>query len=477
MLTRKRMRTENSQNVAPNDNIPEKAKNAKKEKVKSKSKKISKNSSNHDSDSEFVNEEKQKKSPKNKKAESKTVKTASKSKSASKTKSNGSKSIESVVEQILEDDVEADAAVLASIKELSTKSTILGPARVRLGLCCINNLLKNQKEAIFCSRTLTVASYKEKGSVLAKERALKNVLDIPKLIKWNYDHHIEVFRLSSEIFPQYTNYKHIEEKDRYTLEFAYEALIAAGKLAKDLNMRLTFHPGQFNVVGTPRPEVFEATVRELKMHADIFDLMGMDGNSILVVHGGGVYGDKDATIKRWIDNFKLLPENVQRRLVLENDEKNFSVTDCLAVNKEIGIPVVFDNHHFNCYKLLHPQEKFKKIDSYIGPVLETWLKRGLRPKFHLSEQKVETRTGAHSDYIKKFPEYYLNIPEKFGIGVDVMVEAKAKEAAILDLYKQHKNNFLGHLDSEKVPDDMLNFNKEDQAATICSRCKFDTMLI
>lgn len=302
-------------------------------------------------------------------------------------------------------------------------------------------------------------------------RALQNVRDISKLIKWNYDHHIHCLRLSSDIFPHFTNLTHIEEKDRYTLDFAKEELIKVGQLAKKLNHRLTFHPGQFNVVGTPREDVFIKTCYELKMHADIFDIMGLDYNSILVVHGGGVYGDKEKTIDRWISNFKLLPQNVQKRLVLENDEKNFSVIDCLRVSKEIGIPVVLDNHHYNCYKLYHPTEKFESIETYIGPIIETWLKLGRRPKFHLSEQNNDKRhVGAHSDYIKTFPQYYLDIPKKYNTGVDIMVEAKAKESAILDLYSKYQNDFLGYLDKKQVPKDMFSINKDKQSASICSRC-------
>lgn len=286
---------------------------------------------------------------------------------------------------------------------------------------------------------------------------------------WNKDHYIDCLRLSSDIFPHYSNIKHLKEEERYTMDFAKEELEKAGKLAKDLGIRITMHPGQFNVVGTPRKEVFESTSYDLKMHADILDHMKLDGNSILVVHGGGTYGEKEKTIDRWIENFKKLPENVKKRLVLENDEKNFSIVDCLKVHEQIGIPIVFDNHHFECYKLFHKDEKFEKIDNYLPPVIETWLKRGLRPKFHISEQNTTKHVGAHSDFIKTFPKYYLDIPKKYGVGVDVMVEAKAKEAAILDLYKKYKKDFLGHVVDE-IKDDFFEYNSEKMEAKKCSKC-------
>jgi UV DNA damage endonuclease len=350
----------------------------------------------------------------------------------------------------------------------SLSANISGPTRIRLGLCCINNYLRMQKESIFCSRSIVLATYKSKGKVEAMDRGLKNVKDISKLIQWNENHNIECLRLSSDLFPHYTNIRNIELENRYTLDFVKDELKAAGNFAKKLNHRITMHPGQFNVVGTPTETTFESTKADLKMHADVLDMMGLDGNSILVVHGGGTYGDKPATIKRWIKNFRRLDDNVQKRLVLENCEKNFSVIDCLEISKELNIPVVFDNHHFECYKKLHPGEKFENIETYIKAVLETWKKKGLRPKFHISEQNPEKHVGAHSDYIKTFPDYYLEIPKKYGVGVDIMVEAKAKEAAIFRLFNQYRNDFLSHV--KDIPKDMYKYDEENMQAIECKKC-------
>jgi UV DNA damage endonuclease len=358
--------------------------------------------------------------------------------------------------------------IAINLGTLSFNSSNIGPIRVRLGLPCINNYLKNLKETVFCSRGITLATYRSKGKQEAKDKAAKNVLDIEKLIRWNKAHYIDCLRLSSDLFPHYSNIKNISEKDRYNLNFVKEDLEKAGEVAKKHGQRITMHPGQFNVVGSPHESVFESTCVDLKMHADILDYMKMDNNSILVVHGGGTYGDKKTTIKRWITNFKRLPENVQNRLVLENCEKNFSIIDCLEINKELGIPIVFDNHHFECYKKYHPDEEFDDIRTYIKPSLESWLRKGLRPKFHISEQAPDKVVGAHSDYIKVFPEYYLEIPELYKIGVDIMIEAKAKEAAIFDLYKRYKEHFLGHLDD--FDETRLEFDREKQMAKKCPSC-------
>lgn len=352
----------------------------------------------------------------------------------------------------------------------SYSSNTLGPKCIRLGLCCLNNYLRAKKETVFCSRTLVLSTYKSKGKIEAIARATQNVKDIVPLLKWNHNHHIHVLRLSSDLFPHYTNVYHLEKDDLYTLDFAKEHLEEAGKLARELGHRITMHPGQFNVVGTPNEEIFEKTILDLKMHADILDMMRMDQNSVMVVHGGGTYGDKQKTIDRWIKNFYRLPECVQKRLVLENCEKNFNIIDCLKVNEVIGIPVVLDNHHFNCYMKMHPEEKFEDIRVYIKQVLDTWIKKGIRPKFHISNQAPERPTGTHSDYIQEFPDYYLEIPDKYGVGVDVMVEAKAKEAAIMDLYQRYRGDLLKHVNEDDIDHKCFEFNKEKMQAIKCHKC-------
>jgi UV DNA damage endonuclease len=312
--------------------------------------------------------------------------------------------------------------------------------RIRLGLCCLNTILREQKPPIFMSRSCIQATAETKGLDYVRELAKQNLLDMIKMIQWNYENGIEVFRLSSEIFPHITNQR-IDLTD-YRLEYFDSLLKRLGNFARQRKQRLTFHPGQFNVLGSPNKEALKATFYELHIHATILDKMGCDQDSVMVIHGGGVYGNKQATMDRWCKNYMKLPENVRNRLVLENCEKNFSIEDCLEISKRVGVPVVLDNHHFFCYNILHKDNPLEyRIDHYIPAVLETWRKKGIRPKFHISEQG-SGKTGHHSDYISAIPDYYLEIPEKYNVGVDIMVEAKMKEQAILQLYNLHKEQFL-----------------------------------
>jgi UV DNA damage endonuclease len=265
-----------------------------------------------------------------------------------------------------------------------------------------------------------------------KKRVVANLEDLIRMIHWNEENGIKVFRLSSSMFPHMSN----PRAESYEFDFAKPLLKQIGDLGKKYNQRFTFHPGQYNVVGTPNEDSFRTTVLDLSYHANVLDLIGCDKNSVIVIHGGGTYGDKEATKKRWCKQFKMLPENVQSRLVLENCEKNFSVQDCLDVSKEIGIPVVFDTHHYNCYNHFHPTETQLPERHYIPLILETWHKRGIKPKFHISEQG-SGRVGHHSDYIETIPKYLLEIPDKHNVHFDILVEAKKKELAIFQLYKKY----------------------------------------
>lgn len=149
-----------------------------------------------------------------------------------------------------------------------------------------------------------------------------------------------------------------------------------------------------------------------------------------------VFMEIKKTIERWCKNFKRLPENVQKRLVLENCERCFSIKDCLLISEIINIPVVFDTHHFECYKILHPDEQFLEPSEYMPQILLTWVNRNIKPKFHVSEQGAG-RCGHHSDYIEEIPKYLLDIPKLYQFEIDIMIEAKMKEQAIFKLYEKY----------------------------------------
>lgn len=308
---------------------------------------------------------------------------------------------------------------------------------IQLGLCCLNTQLRAQKPSVFASRSIILRTLHEKGVDFLQEKILQNLEDLLTMIEWNEQHGIKVFRLSSGMFPHKSN---IRAQD-YSLDFAQEKLKKIGSRAREYQQRLTFHPGQYNVIGSPHPKVVESTTRDLLYHAEVLDAMEMPPDSVMVIHGGGTYGDIASTKQRWCENYLQMPDPIRRRLVLENCEKNFSIEDCLEISDKVNVPVVFDTHHYTCYNILHPdtddyKNTIKPAEEYIPHILETWRRRGIKPKFHVSEQG-SGKCGHHSDFIEVIPEYLLEIPEKYGVDIDIMIEAKLKEQAIFRLYEKY----------------------------------------
>ena len=309
---------------------------------------------------------------------------------------------------------------------------------IQLGLCCMNVTLKKQKPPVYAARRIIIKTIDKLGIDELKRRTLQNLEDLLKMLQWNEENGIRVFRLSSEMFQHKTN----PRVPDYTYDFALDHLKRIGDYAKEKGHRLTFHPGQFNNLGSPRQVVIDQTFKDLEYHADVLDLLGFQydtphgRNSVMVIHGGGIYGDKRGAVKRWIENYHKLPDKIKNRLVLENCEKCYSIVDCLKISWKCGIPVVFDTHHFECYKQLHPTEKFKPASFYIRFILDTWKEKNMKPKFHVSEQG-SGKIGHHSDYINILPEYLLEIPEKYGVHIDIMIEAKMKELSIQKLYEKY----------------------------------------
>lgn len=291
------------------------------------------------------------------------------------------------------------------------------PDPVNLGYACLNTILRAQKPPVFCSRTARIATIKEKGLDYVKGLGLQNLQDLEKIILWNEEYGIKFMRMSSDMFP-FASHKEYG----YSLKYCKDELERIGEVAKKLGHRLTTHPGQTNNLGSPTEEVVQATIRDLSYHAEMMDLMGLDCNSVMIIHMGGVYGNKDETIERFRKRFKELPQNVRDRLVLENDEVCYNTQELLPICESEKIPLVFDWHHHR----LNPGTL--ELDEMLKRIEKIWKDRGIRQKMHYSESRPECENGnlmqrrAHSDYVQSLPPCGK---------VDLMIEAKMKEQALL----------------------------------------------
>ena len=295
---------------------------------------------------------------------------------------------------------------------------------MRIGYACINMTL--QKAGGICTnRTMRQKTFNERGLPYCSELALQNVKDLVNIIKWNNEMGITQFRMSSQIFP-WMSYYNLNELHDY--EEICDYLYMAGDEAGG-KQRLTFHPGHFNVLGSPNPTVVNKTIKELNQHSEIMNIMGLSRTHYnkINIHIGGAYGDKQATLDRWINNYHKLCFSTQERLTVENDDKAsmFSVKELYeGIYKKIGVPIVFDfYHHKFCTGGLTEQEALELA-------LSTW-PEGIVPLTHYSESRRKEhldesiKAQAHSDLI------YGKIPT-YGNTFDVVVEAKHKELAVLN---------------------------------------------
>ena len=189
------------------------------------------------------------------------------------------------------------------------------------------------------------------------------------------------------------------------------------------------HPGQFTVLNSPRREVIESSIKELEYHAALLEALGVDNSHQIVIHLGGVYDDKSASLKRFIQTGKSLDRRIKTRLVMENDERCDTVADALRVSKASGVPVVFDVFHHTWNRSLHQ----RSLRSIIELVAKTWRKRDGRVKIHYSNQWPGEAPDTHSKSIsiRKFLQFYDAIHD---LEVDLMLEIKDKQESVLKLF-------------------------------------------
>lgn len=293
-----------------------------------------------------------------------------------------------------------------------------------LGYPCVNLTLSKQNPKISTCRSMVRKTFIAKGIDYANNLSFLNCTDLIKILEWNVQHGITFFRLSSDFFPWASEYR-LEDLSQYN-EIS-NLLINAGLFAKKHKIRLTAHPGPFNVLVSPNENVVNNTLSDLSLHGEMFDLIGLSRSPYnkINIHCNGVYGDKISAMDRFCVNFKRLPESVKSRLTIENDDKPsmYSVKDLMYIHDKIGIPIVFDYHHHKfCTGGLSEKEALTLAAS-------TW-PNGIKPVVHYSESKSthesddNIKPQAHSDYINQ-------LPDTFGFDVDIMVEAKAKELSIL----------------------------------------------
>lgn len=255
-----------------------------------------------------------------------------------------------------------------------------------------------------------------------------NLTMLDKMLDWNFQNNIHLFRISSEIIPFGSHPINVVA----WWELFQTQLRALGDKAKKLGIRLSFHPGQYTTLSSPNAGVVARAILDLKYHARFLDTMGVDFSNKIILHIGSKYGNKEQAVRRFIKNFKNLPVNVRRRIVLENDELHFTADDILKIARKTKCPAVFD--------LLHHQINNSGNLSVAGAVLrcrKSWRRADGVQKIHYSQQAPGKRIGSHSETISlpQFLAFYKILPQP----IDIMLEVKDKSLSALKCISAVKN--------------------------------------
>lgn len=253
-----------------------------------------------------------------------------------------------------------------------------------------------------------------------------NLDNLARVLAFNAAQGVRLYRINSDIVPFGS---HAVNRLRWWQTFGprFQAL---GALIRRHRMRVSMHPGQFTVLNSLSPAVVAASVGELAWHARFLDALGVDGTCKIVIHVGGMVDGPEAAMARFVRVARTLPPAVRRRLIVENDERCFTVEHVLAVSRRTGLPVVFDwlHHRANPGTARTPAE----VRRLVARCFDTWRRVDGVPKIHLSSQARGGRRGRHGDWVRLSDMLdFLAIapPRPF----DCMIEAKRKDLALFRL--------------------------------------------
>jgi UV DNA damage endonuclease len=258
---------------------------------------------------------------------------------------------------------------------------------------------------------------------------------------------VRMYRMPSSLAPYASHPELIQFHGQ--VESCAERLGAVGARARELGVRLSFHPGQYTVLNSESAATRQAAVAELEVHAALLDAMGTPAEAVVVLHVGGAAGGTDAGIDRFLEGFELLSERARARLVVENDDRSYDLSEVVSLSERAGIPVVWDALHHRCVDRAGIPDR-----EALRLALATW-PEGVVPKIHYSSPRLDVeerkrkvgrrvqrslalpQLRAHADLIDPIGfEHFIRDAARGGADFDVMLEAKAKDLALGRLREQ-----------------------------------------
>jgi UV DNA damage endonuclease len=280
---------------------------------------------------------------------------------------------------------------------------------------------------------------------------LRHSLDaLEAILRYLDRHDIRMYRFTASLAP-YATHPDLPQFHAQVAECG-EQLAAVGALARELDIRLSSHPGQYIVLNSEDPAVRDGAIRDLEVQAALLDAMGLGDEAVVVLHVGSGQGD---ALGRFEVGFERLSERARARLVIENDDRTFGLGAVLELHRRTGLRVVWDILHHHC----HDPDDIPDREA-LEAALATW-PAGVVPKIHYSTPKTaleerKRRVGrrvvrewvlpqlrAHADLIDPIAFGQFLSSTAADLDFDVMLEAKGKDLALLRLRE--------HLEREPVP--------------------------
>ncbi|MCX7746094.1 MAG: UV DNA damage repair endonuclease UvsE [Clostridia bacterium] len=281
------------------------------------------------------------------------------------------------------------------------------------------------------SGTVTFTNYNKIQTEEGKLHRLKklskaNLENTLRILYYNKAMNIHVYRLTSKLIPLASHPEAV--KWDYVNEL-HDEFKAVGDYIMENNFRVSAHPDHYTLINSPSEKVLEDSIRDLDYHVNIFEAMGLlDYKYKLVLHVGGLYKDKKSSVERFKENFVKLPDRIRKRIILENDDKSYTARDVLGICMDLNIPMVLDVHHHACVN------QGEHLDKLLPDIFNTWNGETFNPKIHFSSPKSEKDFRNHADDINltDFVQF-LKTAKKVKRDFDIMLEAKAKDQALLKL--------------------------------------------
>ena len=249
-----------------------------------------------------------------------------------------------------------------------------------------------------------------------------NLAALERMIDYNRKNDIKLFRISSDLIP----FGSSPVNALPWWDIHAEAFQHIGAKIQKSSMRVSFHPGQYTVLNSPDENVVARAILDLAYHAKMLEYLGVDNQHKIVLHVGGIYGDKKEALERFEQNFRRLPEAVRNRLIIENDDRLYNIEDVLTLAHRLHVPAVYDNLHH----AINPPPSGGTDPYWIAEAKKTWKAADGNQKIHYSQQALDKRPGAHADTInlETFLTFHEQLEDK---QIDIMLEVKDKNLSAI----------------------------------------------